>query len=125
MNVVKIIFFFCIFVTLLLFTSFYLNTDYYVESNSYDLGDIKKRENNIANFNILNKGKNILYVKNIESDCDCNIVRINRKFALPGESIIVTARYKGNTQGFFQRLIIVRMNIKGRFLLLKVIGKQY
>jgi hypothetical protein len=101
-----------------------INASYSLDSNHFDLGRIDLATKNIARFTITNNGKSILYVKKIESDCDCTVANVSRRIALPGQSIVVNATYSGNTKGFFQRLIIVKMNIKKKYLILKITGYQ-
>lgn len=55
-------------------------------STSYDFGDMKQGDKKEYTFDLVNKGKRDLIIRNVRSSCGCTAVSPSKKIIAPGES---------------------------------------
>lgn len=99
------------------------NTDIQINERVINIGNTKISEPSEAHFVIRNIGENDLIIKEIVTDCHCTAIIPNQKKTIPGDSLVLTAKYDNNSTGFFNQAITVHLNTESSPELLIIRGR--
>lgn len=93
-------------------------------SNGYiELGEVAQDFESEVYFYLINRGENLLHVKDLVPDCYCTVPAWNKQPILPGDSLRVTVIHKTNNIGYFQQDVRIYLNTVDSPLILTIKGR--
>lgn len=81
------------------------------DSTEYHYGTVGKNKKESKKVILHNTGKEVFRIKGVTTSCDCMTVEYGWDEILPGESAVLTVKYKAEEPGDFWRTITVYGNI--------------
>lgn len=86
-------------------------TTVHPDSTEYHYGPVGKNKKESKKVILHNTGKEVFRIKGVTTSCDCMTVEYGWDEILPGESAVLTVKYKAEEPGDFWRTITVYGNI--------------
>lgn len=86
-------------------------TTVHPDSTEYHYGTVGKNKKESKKVILHNTGKEVFRIKGVTTSCDCMTVEYGWDEILPGESAVLTVKYKAEEPGDFWRTITVYGNI--------------
>ena len=88
-----------------------------------DLGTFKQKDLKSAIFLIKNVGKYPLILKSVAVECECTLVKWNKKSIPPEGSTKIEVIYSNKYLGHFQKSVTIETNTEQKISLLLIRGK--
>ncbi len=89
---------------------------------SFDFGIVPMNKPVAKDFRIKNIGQYDLIINNIEKECHCVTDSLEKKVVAPGKITSIKIGYDASLEGFFQKVVSIKMNIPEEYVTVVIKG---